>query len=190
VDPAAVRRSYADAEPRPFWLSQPDAPEPGAPLEGVREADLVVVGGGLTGLWAALLAKEEEPGREVVLLEGERIAFGATGRNGGFMNASLTHGIENRVSRWPEEMPRLERLGRAEAWGAERARQEVHSPTYHGAAHLPDGRGTIDPARLAWGLARAAAARGSRRSTGSGWASTAKGWSDVAPRGEECRRTH
>jgi glycine/D-amino acid oxidase-like deaminating enzyme len=206
VDPAAVRRSYADAEPRPFWLSQPDAPEPGAPLEGVREADLVVVGGGLTGLWAALLAKEEEPGREVVLLEGERIAFGATGRNGGFMDASLTHGIENGVSRWPEEMPRLERLGRvnfeqiqeamarhgidagfeetgelafataphqawwipelvetarrygwrAEAWGAERARREVHSPTYHGAAHLPDGRGTIDPARLAWGLARAA----------------------------------
>src|ERR671921_443290 len=44
--------------------------------------------------------------------EGERIAFGASGRNGGFMDASLTHGIENGVARWPDEMPRLEQLGR------------------------------------------------------------------------------
>jgi glycine/D-amino acid oxidase-like deaminating enzyme len=112
VDPAAVRRSYADAEPRPFWLSQRDAPAPRDPLEGELRADLVVVGGGLTGLWAALLAKEEDPAREIVLLEGERIAFGASGRNGGFMDASLTHGIENGVARWPDEMPQLERLGR------------------------------------------------------------------------------
>jgi glycine/D-amino acid oxidase-like deaminating enzyme len=210
VDPAAIRRSYADAEAQPFWLSQPDAPAPGEALEGDVEADLVVVGGGLTGLWAALLASEGDPEREVVLLEGERVAFGATGRNGGFMDASLTHGIENGVARWPAEMPQLERLGRenfdaikdamarhgidagfeetgelafatephqaewipeavetareygwhAEAWSAEQARAEVHSPTYHGAAYLPDGRGVVDPARLAWGLARAARDRG------------------------------
>jgi glycine/D-amino acid oxidase-like deaminating enzyme len=201
-----IQRSYADAEPRPFWLTQPGAPQPGDPLDGNLDADLVVIGAGLTGLWAALLAKEEDPGREVVLLEGERVAFGATGRNGGFMDASLTHGIENGVARWPQEMPRLEQLGRenfaaikeamerhgidagfeetgelafatepyqaewlpelvetarrygwrAEAWSAERAREEVRSPTYHGAAHVPDGRAVVDPARLAWGLARAA----------------------------------
>jgi glycine/D-amino acid oxidase-like deaminating enzyme len=210
VDPAAVRRSYADAEPRPFWLSQATAPAAGDPLEGELEADLVVVGAGLTGLWAALLAKQDDPSREVVLLEGERVAFGATGRNGGFMDASLTHGIENGASRWPDEMPRLERLGRdnfaaikeamsrhgidagfeetgelafatapyqaewipelvatareygwrAEAWDAERARHEVRSPTYHGAAHLPDGRAVVDPARLAWGLAAAVRSAG------------------------------
>src|SRR5918992_730437 len=129
VDPAAVRRSYADAEPRPFWLAQPGAPDGGDPLDGNREADLVVVGGGLTGLWAALLAKEEDPGREVVLLEGERIAFGATGRNGGFMGAPPP--------------PRLQDGG-------------PPSPTYNGALHLPDGRAIVDPARLAWGLASAA----------------------------------
>jgi glycine/D-amino acid oxidase-like deaminating enzyme len=112
VDAQAIRRSYADAKPRPFWLDQADAPEAGEPLAGEHEADLVIVGGGLTGLWAALLAREEEPQREVVLLEGERIAFGASGRNGGFMDASLTHGIENGVARWPDEMPELERLGR------------------------------------------------------------------------------
>ena len=71
-----------------------------------------MVGGGLTGLWTALLAAEADPGRRVVLLEGERIAFGASGRNGGFLDASLTHGIENGVARWPDEMPQLERLGR------------------------------------------------------------------------------
>jgi glycine/D-amino acid oxidase-like deaminating enzyme len=112
VDADAIRRSYADAKPRPFWLDQADAPQAGEPLAGAHEADLVIVGGGLTGLWAALLAREEEPQREVVLLEGERIAFGASGRNGGFMDASLTHGIENGVARWPDEMPELERLGR------------------------------------------------------------------------------
>jgi glycine/D-amino acid oxidase-like deaminating enzyme len=112
VDADAIRRSYADAEPRPFWLDQAGAPQPGPPLEGEHTADLVIVGGGLTGLWAALLAREEDPAREVVLLEGERIAFGASGRNGGFMSASLTHGIENGIARWPEEMPLLERLAR------------------------------------------------------------------------------
>jgi glycine/D-amino acid oxidase-like deaminating enzyme len=112
VDADAIRRSYADAQPRPFWLDHADAPEPSAPLEGEHRGDLIIIGGGLTGLWAALLAREQDPHREVVVLEGERIAFGASGRNGGFMSASLTHGIENGVARWPDEMPRLERLAR------------------------------------------------------------------------------
>ena len=217
MDPAAIRRSYADAEPRPFWTAHAGAPEPRAALETVREADLLVIGGGLTGLWAALLAREANPENEVVLLEGERIAFGASGRNGGFMDASLTHGIENGVSRWPDEMPELERLGRenfdaiketmarcgidagfeetgelafatapyqaeyldeaaetarsygwtAEVLDAEQARAEVHSPTYHGAVYLPDGRAVVDPARLAWGLADAAEEAGAHLHEGS-----------------------
>ena len=217
MDPAAIRRSYADAEPRPFWTAHAGAPEPRAALETVREADLLVIGGGLTGLWTALLAREANPENEVVLLEGERIAFGASGRNGGFMDASLTHGIENGVSRWPDEMPELERLGRenfdaiketmarygidagfeetgelafatapyqaeyldeaaetarsydwtAEVLDAEQARAEVHSPTYHGAVYLPDGRAVVDPARLAWGLADAAEEAGAHLHEGS-----------------------
>ena len=99
-----------DAAPRAFWLDHPDAPPTRPPLDGSAEADLVVVGGGLTGLWTALQAAEE--GKRVVLLEGERIAFGASGRNGGFCAASLTHGIANGLARWPGEMETLERLAR------------------------------------------------------------------------------
>ncbi len=105
------RDSYADAEPRSFWIANSPAREPAPPLEGVTEAELTIVGGGLTGLWAAVVAKERDPARDIVLLEGERIAFGASGRNGGFISSSLTHGISNGLARVPDEMQMLERLG-------------------------------------------------------------------------------
>ena len=47
----------------------------------------------------------------MVLLEGDRCGWGASGRNGGFAEASLTHGLENGLSRWPDEIDELERLG-------------------------------------------------------------------------------
>lgn len=81
------------------------------------EADLCIVGGGFTGLWAALHAKTDDPGRDVVLLESDTIGFGASGRNGGFCVASLTHGLENGLSRFEREMPVLERLGRENLQG-------------------------------------------------------------------------
>jgi glycine/D-amino acid oxidase-like deaminating enzyme len=104
-----------EAEPRPFWLANPTQPPPPprAPVAGRLEADLLVVGGGLTGLWAALQALEQDPSASVVLVEASRIADGASGRNGGFLSASLTHGIANGLSRWPQEMDTLESLGRA-----------------------------------------------------------------------------
>ena len=77
----------------------------------MTDADLCIVGGGFTGLWAALYAKALDPARDVVVLEAETAGFGASGRNGGFCVASLTHGIENGLARFPEEMNVLERLG-------------------------------------------------------------------------------
>ena len=65
------------------------------------------MGGGFTGLWGALLAA---PDHDVVLLEGDRCGWGASGRNGGFAEASLTHGFENGLSRWPDEIDVLQRL--------------------------------------------------------------------------------
>ena len=73
--------------------------------------DTVVVGAGFTGLWAALAALEADPGSSVLVLEGSRIAEHASGRNGGFCSASLTQGDGNGRARWPDEMPRLRRLG-------------------------------------------------------------------------------
>ena len=105
--------SLAHINPAPFWLDDPDRPEPAPPLIGSTSADLLVVGGGFTGLWTALLAKEADPTRDVVLLEAGQVADGASGRNGGFIAASLTHGFTNGLSRWPGELATLIALGRA-----------------------------------------------------------------------------
>lgn len=199
-------RSLADAEPVPFWLDT-EPPEAKPTLAGSVQADLVVVGGGYTGLWTALLAKERDPSRRVVLLEGHRIGGAASGRNGGFCSSSLTHGLSNGLARWPDEMDRLEslglenldgieatlerygidaefertgeisvatqpwqvdlqrpmverlqRLGQDAQWldGAQ-LREMVRSPTYLGGLWNKSGTALLHPAKLAWGLARAAA---------------------------------
>ena len=93
-----------------FWLDDVRRHEH-PPLRGTVHADLAVIGGGYTGLWTAIRAKERDPERRVVLLEASRVSWAASGRNGGFCEASLTHGHENGVTRWPEEIDRLEELG-------------------------------------------------------------------------------
>lgn len=106
-----VRETWREAEPRPYWDDTIPAPDPAPALQGRIETDLVVIGGGFTGLWAALHAKEMQPDREVVLLEGEICGHGGSGRNGGFCLSSLTHTLENGMTRFPGEMPAIERLG-------------------------------------------------------------------------------
>jgi glycine/D-amino acid oxidase-like deaminating enzyme len=106
-----VGHALADAEPKVFWLDDPTRPHALAALEGDESADLVVVGGGYTGLWAALRAKERNPSTDVVLLESGRCGDQASGRNGGFASASLTHGFANGTARWPTQMRTLDRLG-------------------------------------------------------------------------------
>jgi glycine/D-amino acid oxidase-like deaminating enzyme len=101
----------AGASSTPLWLDSPERPDLREPIKANRECDLLVVGGGYTGLWTALLAKEADPSRDVVLLEAESVAWAASGRNGGFCEASLTHGPANGLSRFPDEFDELERLG-------------------------------------------------------------------------------
>ena len=105
------RASLADATPRAFWLDDLGAIDAQPALTTVIDTDLCIVGGGFTGLWAALHAKTDDPSRDVVLLEAETAGFGASGRNGGFVVSSLTHGIANGMSRFAAEMPVLDRLG-------------------------------------------------------------------------------
>jgi glycine/D-amino acid oxidase-like deaminating enzyme len=112
VTPAA-RAALADVRFTPYWLDQPSRPAARPALVGDVEADLVVIGGGLSGLWTAYEARRRFPDWSVILLEGQRIAEAASGRNGGFVAASLTHGLPNGMSRWPGEMPELLRLGQA-----------------------------------------------------------------------------
>lgn len=108
-----VLRHLADVQPELWWLdSDPLEPEAHSALIGDIGADLCVVGAGFTGLWTALLAKEREPTREVVILEQYETGAGASGRNGGFCSASLTHGFYNGMRRFPHEMADIERLGR------------------------------------------------------------------------------
>lgn len=108
---SAVDHALAGVRDACFWLE--DAPGRRFPaLSGEVSADLAVVGGGYCGLWTAVEAKRRDPDRRVVLVEGHTMGWAASGRNGGFCSASITHGEENGRTRWPEEYPTLERLGR------------------------------------------------------------------------------
>ena len=122
---AADRARYANAEPAPYWIAAAPRREPTPPLSGPAETDLCIVGGGFTGLWAALHAKADDPGRDVLLVEAGRIGGEASGRNGGFVDSSLTHGIDNGLARFADEIEALERLG-AENFAGLRADIERH----------------------------------------------------------------
>ena len=164
-----------------------------------------MVGGGYAGLWTALHAAERNPSARIILIEAQQVGWAASGRNGGFVDASLTHGTENGKSRWAAEFDRLEQLGmhnldgmqadierydmkvdweRSGAlavateqhqvpWLLEAAeagegvyldeaatRAEVASPTYLAALSTPDTCAIVDPARLAFELARVCADKG------------------------------
>jgi glycine/D-amino acid oxidase-like deaminating enzyme len=70
-----------------YWLAEAGAPAPAPALSDEIEADVLVVGGGYSGLWSAWYAKQLEPAARVVLLEAGLCGHGPSGRNGGFCNA-------------------------------------------------------------------------------------------------------
>lgn len=209
---AGAARALADARPDVYWTDRPERPDPRPSLTGqAPRADLLVVGAGFTGLWAAIQAKQDDPSRDVVVIEAGRLADGASGRNGGFVAPSLTHGLAQGVACWPEEIGTLERLGAqnfadlqssltayeidadfhkpgeltlaltehqvgavreayelhrdhglpAEHLDGQQARGRVDSPLYRSGFFDPEV-GLVDPARLVWGLARAAESLGVR----------------------------
>ena len=103
--------AIADAQPYPFWLDNADIPESNSALVRAERCDLCIVGGGYTGLWTAVIAKERDPSRDVVLIDKGQVGGAASGRNGGFMEASLTHGVANAMEHHADEIDTLEELG-------------------------------------------------------------------------------
>ncbi|TMK85624.1 MAG: FAD-dependent oxidoreductase, partial [Actinobacteria bacterium] len=74
---------------RSYWLREALADDPGEPcppLAGDASADVLIVGGGYTGMWTAHFIKERDPGATVVLVEQDTCGGGPSGRNGGFVN--------------------------------------------------------------------------------------------------------
>ncbi|MBL0404485.1 FAD-binding oxidoreductase [Microvirga aerilata] len=103
------------------------------PAAGRIEADMCIVGGGLAGLTAA--EKLARSGRSVVLLEAQRVAWGASGRNGGFVSAGYATGlssIERRVG--AEGAKELFRLSME---GVEIVRRHIASLGIHEARPVP-----------------------------------------------------
>ncbi|RWZ59592.1 FAD-dependent oxidoreductase [Labedella populi] len=108
---SAVEHALAHSRHSVFWLDDLGDRVEHPALVGDTTADLVVVGGGYTGLWTAVRALEREPSLRVTVVEAKTVGWAASGRNGGFCEASLTHGRENGERRWPDELDELERLG-------------------------------------------------------------------------------
>jgi glycine/D-amino acid oxidase-like deaminating enzyme len=109
VPPGLIERALAGSDFGSMWLDieRPEYPQLSAPTS----CDLLVVGGGYTGLWTALHAAQRNPDQRIVLIEADRIGWAASGRNGGFVDSSLTHGLKNGKSRWPNEIDQLNSMG-------------------------------------------------------------------------------
>ena len=105
-------QALQDSKYCPLWHDQAEVrPEVLPALSADINCDLLIVGGGFTGLWAALQAKERQADADIVLIEKTFIADGASGRNGGFLNSSLAHGETNTDHHFPGEADKLFELG-------------------------------------------------------------------------------
>jgi glycine/D-amino acid oxidase-like deaminating enzyme len=94
-----------------YWLAASPAGPLRPPLRGSATTDVAIVGAGFTGLWTAIALTDTDPTLRVAVLEQESVGFGASGRNGGFCQASLTHGLANGIRHFPDELERLEQEG-------------------------------------------------------------------------------
>jgi glycine/D-amino acid oxidase-like deaminating enzyme len=109
--------SEADAYRRlSFWHDTvPDSLEPGPALDQDTQADVAIVGAGLTGMWTAYYLNKTNPALKIVLCEREIAGFGASGRNGGWCSALF-----------PASLTKLERMaGRESAIAMYRAMQRT-----------------------------------------------------------------
>ncbi len=143
----------------------------GAVPELPASADVVVVGGGYTGLWTAYYLLREHPGLDVLVLEAEHVGFGASGRNGGWVSAlwpvgpdalSRRHGPEATRAMVVTLQDTVREVGRV-------ADAESIDCAYHRGGVVAVARGPAQATR-----ARAEAADADRWGTGTRWLSAAE----------------
>ena len=139
----AGRGCHHGAVTTSFWL-RGDTPPADPPPAGDLACDVAIIGAGFTGLWTALALTDTDPGLRVAVLEAETVAFGASGRNGGFCEASLTHGLANGIRHFPDELERLESEGLANL------RELIAFTREHGIACDLEETGTLTVADQAW----------------------------------------
>ncbi len=80
-----------------YYAATAIAQAPRSTLEGDLETDVCIIGGGFTGISAALELAER--GFKVVVLEGNRVGFGASGRNGGQIVNGYSRNLET-IRKW------------------------------------------------------------------------------------------
>jgi glycine/D-amino acid oxidase-like deaminating enzyme len=85
-----------------FWLSRPNAPTPPSTHALTEDVayDVAIVGGGLSGLWTAWSISRQDPSLSIAIFEAERLGFGASGRNGGWLSSKPV-GVRRALQRGP-----------------------------------------------------------------------------------------
>jgi glycine/D-amino acid oxidase-like deaminating enzyme len=79
---------------RSWWLVDALESDPGEPAPALAQdttADVVILGGGYTGMWTAWFLKERDPGIDIAILEADICGGGPSGRNGGFLDSWWGH---------------------------------------------------------------------------------------------------
>ncbi|MNO69478.1 Gamma-glutamylputrescine oxidoreductase [compost metagenome] len=75
------------------WWREDIHPQHGLPLKPLRgslNVDIVIVGGGFTGMWTALALRQRAPHLTVAILEANRLGDGASSKNGGMVHGQAT----------------------------------------------------------------------------------------------------
>src|SRR5215475_13549410 len=129
-----------------YWIKEAGDVTSCPPLDEDRDADLLIVGGGYTGMWTAFHARELAPDARIVLLESEPVCGrGPSGRNGGFVEGMWTHMASMR-GRWgdaPALAVALAAEEGADAWFRRGGYLEVSTTP----AHDGTGRAALEACR-------------------------------------------
>ena len=84
-----AKAALANVKFSPYWLDAGGKPSDLPSLSEHLESNLLIVGAGFTGLWAAIQAKEEQPNREIIVIEANTVAIGASGRPAAILSTSV-----------------------------------------------------------------------------------------------------